>query len=61
MNLMRGLEALAVALIVFATGRALRRLLVARGMKDQQVRLIVAPLVVIAIMIYFSIRVWKVF
>lgn len=61
MNLRGGLEALVVALIVFGCGRGLRRFLLWRGMKEKQVRWIVAPLVMIAIVSYFSLRVWKIF
>ena len=61
MNLRGGLEALVVALIVFGCGRGLRRFLLWRGMKEKQVRWIVAPLVMIALFSYFAFRVWKIF
>ncbi len=58
MNLQRGLETLIVAVIIFVCGRGLRRLLLARGLKEDRVRLIVVFFVMIALAGYFILRVW---
>ena len=61
MNLRGGLEALVVALIIYVCGRGLNRFLISRGLKKNQMRWVVVPLVAIALLSYFSLRVWKIF
>ena len=58
MNLLRGLEAVLVALVVFVCARTLVKHLRSREVSEERVRWAERACVMIPLMLYFVLRVW---